>query len=108
MKMLAVSTARRAATAPDVPTVAEAAGIKDFDFSLWAGFFAPHDTPRDVVAVLNQAINAALALPDVKKKMDDAGADIAPMSVDQFAGFIKAESDKYARVVKATGIKPEQ
>ena len=108
MKMLAVSTARRAATASDVPTVAEAAGIKDFDFSLWAGFFAPHDTPRDVVAALNRAINAALALPDIKKKMDDAGADIVPMSVDQFAGFIKAENDKYARVVKATGIKPEQ
>jgi tripartite-type tricarboxylate transporter receptor subunit TctC len=107
MKMLAVSTARRASTAPDVPTVAEAAGIQDFDFSLWAGFFAPHDTPRDVVAALNQAINDALALPDIKKKMDDAGADIVPMSVDQFAGFIKAESDKYARVVKATGIKPE-
>ena len=47
-------------------------------------------------------------LPDIKKKMDDAGADIVPMSVDQFAGFIKTESDKYARVVKATGIKPEQ
>jgi tripartite-type tricarboxylate transporter receptor subunit TctC len=107
MKMLAVSTARRASTAPGVPTVGEAANVKDFDFSLWAGFFAPHDTPREVVATLNQAINAALALPDVKKKMDDAGADILPMSADQFAGFIKAESDKYARVVKATGIKPE-
>ena len=108
MKMLAVSTMRRVATARDVPTVAEAAGIKDFDFSLWGGFLAPHGTPPDVVAALNQAINAALALPDVRKKMDDAGADIVPMSVEAFAGFIKAESDKYARIVQATGIKPEQ
>jgi tripartite-type tricarboxylate transporter receptor subunit TctC len=107
MKLLAVSTARRAAGAPDVPTVAEAAGLKDFDFSLWVGFFAPHGTPKDVLATLNDAINAALALPDIKKKMDDAGADIVPMSVDGFAEFIKAESDKYARVVKQTGIKPE-
>ena len=107
MKMLAVSTARRAAMAPDVPTVAEATGIKDFDFSLWGGFFAPHDTPPDVVAALNKAINDALALPDIRKKMDDAGVDILPMSVDQFAAFIKAESDKYARIVKATGIRPE-
>ena len=107
MKMLAVSTAQRAATAPDVPTVAEAAGIKDFDFSLWGGFFAPRGTPRDVVATLNQAINDALALPDVRKKMDDNGVDIMPMSVDAFAGFIKTESEKYARIVKATGIKPE-
>jgi tripartite-type tricarboxylate transporter receptor subunit TctC len=108
MKMLAVSTTRRAAMAPDVPTVTEAAGINDFDFSLWGGFFAPRGTPPDVVATLNQAINAALGLPDVRKKMHDNGVDIMPMSVDQFTGFIKAESDKYARVVKATGIKPEQ
>jgi tripartite-type tricarboxylate transporter receptor subunit TctC len=94
--------------APDVPTVTEAAGINDFDFSLWGGFFAPHGTPPDVVATLNQAINEALALPDVKKKMDDNGVDIMPMAVDQFTGFIKAESEKYARVVKATGIEPEQ
>jgi tripartite-type tricarboxylate transporter receptor subunit TctC len=107
MKMLAVSTARRASTAPDVPTVAEAAGIKDFDFSLWAGFFAPHGTPPEVIATLNKAITEALALPDLRKKMDDDGADIVPMSVAQFEGFIKAESDKYARVVKQTGIKPE-
>jgi len=108
MKMLAVSTLHRASTAPDVPTVGEGAGIEDFDFSLWAGFFAPHGTPRDVVASLNKAINDALAVTDIKKKMDDAGADIVPMSVDQFADFIKAESDKYAHVVEATGIKPEQ
>jgi tripartite-type tricarboxylate transporter receptor subunit TctC len=108
MKMLAVSTARRASTAPDVPTVAESAGIKDFDFSLWAGFFAPHGTPPDVVATLNKAINEVLAQPDIKKRMDDAGADIVPMSVAEFDAFIRLESDKYAGVVKQTGIKPEQ
>ncbi|HEY1541311.1 MAG TPA: tripartite tricarboxylate transporter substrate binding protein [Xanthobacteraceae bacterium] len=108
MKMLAVSTARRASSAPDVPTVAEAAGIKDFDFSLWAGFFAPHGTPPDMVAMLNKAINEVLAQPDIKKRMDDAGADIVPMSVAEFDAFIRLESDKYAGVVKQTGIKPEQ
>ena len=107
MKMLAVSTAQRASTAPEVPTVAEAAGIKDFDFSLWAGFFAPHGTPADVVEKLNKAITEVLALPDIKAKMDAAGADIVPMSVAEFAGFIKKESEKYAGVVKQTGIKPE-
>ena len=107
MKMLAVSTARRAATAPDVPTVAEAAGIADFDFSLWAGFFAPHGTPAALVAQLNAAINEVLALPDIKTKMADAGADIIPMSVDQFAAFMQGESEKYMRIIKATGIKPE-
>jgi tripartite-type tricarboxylate transporter receptor subunit TctC len=107
MKMLAVSTARRAAAAPEVPTVAEATGIKDFDFSLWGGFFAPRGTPPEVVTALNQAINEALASPDTRKKMDDAGVDIVPMSVDAFAGFIRKESEKYAGVVKQAGIKPE-
>ncbi len=107
MKMLAVSTAQRAATAPDVPTVSEAAGIKDFDFSLWGGFFAPRGTPPAIVAQLNAAINEVLALPDVKTKMADAGTDIIPMSVDQFTAFIRRESEKYMRVTTDAGIKPE-
>jgi tripartite-type tricarboxylate transporter receptor subunit TctC len=107
MKMLAVSTAQRAATAADVPTVSEAAGIKDFDFSLWGGFFAPHGTPPAIVTQLNTAINEVLALPDVKTKMADAGTDIIPMSVDQFTAFIRRESEKYMRVTKDAGIKPE-
>jgi tripartite-type tricarboxylate transporter receptor subunit TctC len=107
MKMLAVSTAQRAAAAPDVPTVSEAAGIKDFDFSLWGGFFAPHGTPPAIVAQLNAAINEVLALPDVKTKMAAAGTDIIPMSVDQFAAFIRREGEKYMRVTKDAGIKPE-
>jgi tripartite-type tricarboxylate transporter receptor subunit TctC len=107
MKMLAVSTARRTATAPDVPTVVEATGIKDFDFSLWGGFFAPRGTPDDVVATLNGAINEALALLDIKQRMADAGADIMPMSVAEFTAFMQAESAKYARIIRETGIKPE-
>jgi tripartite-type tricarboxylate transporter receptor subunit TctC len=107
MKMLAVSTAQRAATAPDVPTVSDAAGIKDFDFSLWGGFFAPRGTPSAIVAQLNTAINEVLALPDIKTKMADAGADIIPMSVDRFAAFMKRESEKYQRIIQETGIKPE-
>jgi tripartite-type tricarboxylate transporter receptor subunit TctC len=107
MKMLAVSTARRAATAPEMPTVSEAAGIKDFDFSLWGGFNAPRGTPAAVVTQLNAAINEVLALPDLKTKMAEAGADIIPMSVDEFAAFTKRESEKYQRIIQETGIKPE-
>jgi tripartite-type tricarboxylate transporter receptor subunit TctC len=107
MKMLAVSTAQRAATAPDVPTVSEAAGIKDFDFSLWGGFFAPRGTPQEIVSQLNAASNEVLALPDIKQKMADAGADIIPMSVEEFAAFVRRESEKYMRVTKEAGIKPE-
>ncbi|HEY2137429.1 MAG TPA: tripartite tricarboxylate transporter substrate binding protein [Xanthobacteraceae bacterium] len=107
MKLLAVSSARRSSIAPDVPTIAEATGIKDFDFSLWVGFFAPHGTPKDVVTRLNTAINQILAQPDIQAKMAEAGADITPMSVDQFAGFMQSESRKYMRIIEETGIKPE-
>src|SRR5207249_3627387 len=57
VKMLALSFAKRSAAAPDVPTVAEVTGIKDYDFTLWAGFFAPRGTPQPVIERLNKEIN---------------------------------------------------
>src|SRR6516225_6487498 len=92
LKVLAVSSAKRSAIAPEVPTVAEASPFKDFDFSLWVGFFAPAHTPSDVVARLNDAINAALVAPDIKEKLVEAGADVSPLPVDRFTSFVRAES----------------
>jgi tripartite-type tricarboxylate transporter receptor subunit TctC len=107
LKLIAVSSAKRSGVAPDVPTVAEASGIKDFDITLWQGFFAPRGTPRDIVERLNTEINKILAQPDVKAKLLDAGADVTPTSVDQFAAFMKSESAKYQQIVKDAGLKPE-
>ena len=106
-KVLAVSSAKRSGIAPDVPTVAELAGIKDFDFTLWAGVFAPHGTPAAIVARLNSEINKILDDADVRHKLVDAGADVEPMSVDQFRAFVNAESVKYARIIKETGVSAE-
>ena len=106
-KVLAVSSAKRSGIAPDVPTVAESAGIKDFDFTLWAGVFAPHGTPAAIVARLNSEINKILDDADVRHKLVDAGADVEPMSVDQFRAFVNAESAKYARIIKETGVSAE-
>jgi tripartite-type tricarboxylate transporter receptor subunit TctC len=103
LKVLAVSSAKRSAIAPDVPTVAEASPLKDFDFTLWVGFFAPARTPSDVVARLNSTINAILADPDIKAKLVEAGAEVTPMSVDQFTAFVRSESSKYLRIIKETG-----
>lgn len=106
-KVLAVSSAKRSGIAPDVPTVAESAGIKDFDFTLWAGVFAPHGTPAAIVARLNSEIKKILDDADVRHKLVDAGADVEPMSVDQFRAFVDAESAKYARIIKETGVSAE-
>src|SRR5205823_2050323 len=106
LKLIAVSSATRSGVAPDVPTVAEASGIKDFDITLWQGFFAPRATPKEIVARLNTEINKVLALPDVKAKLLEAGADVTPISVDQFAAFMKTVSEKFLLIIKHAGLKP--
>ena len=91
MKSLRSSSGKRSGVAPDVPTVAEVAGIAGFDITLWQGFFAPRGTPVEVVARLNTEINKILAEPNVKQKLLEQGADISPMSIDQFSSFVKAD-----------------
>jgi tripartite-type tricarboxylate transporter receptor subunit TctC len=107
VKVLAVSSGVRAQAAPEIPTVAEATGFKDFDFTLWQGFFAPKGTPKDVIARLNGAINAILADPPTRQKLLDAGANVVPLSTEQFAAFVTAERSKYERLIRETGVKPD-
>ena len=107
VKVLAVSSAKRSGIAPDVPTIAETTGMKDFDFTLWAGIFAPHGTPQAVVAQLNTEINKVLNEPDTRQRLVEAGAEVEPLSVDQFRAFVDAESSKYARIIKETGVTAE-
>jgi tripartite-type tricarboxylate transporter receptor subunit TctC len=107
LKLLAVSSATRAPSAPDVPTVKEAAQIDNFDFTLWAGVFAPHGTPNEVVSRLNSEINKILASPDTAAKFANLGAEIRLMTVAQFGAFAKAESIKYIGIIKETGAKPD-
>jgi len=107
VKVLAVSSGVRAQAAPDIPTVAEATGFADFDFTLWQGFFAPKGTPKAVIARLNSEINKILAEPETRQKLTDAGANVTPLSTEQFAAFVAAESAKYERIIRETGVKPE-
>jgi tripartite-type tricarboxylate transporter receptor subunit TctC len=107
LKLLAVSTARRSPAAPDVPTVADASGLADFDLSLWQGIFAPRGTPKDVVARLNAEINTIVTQPDFRARLRDEGADVTPLTVDQFTAFVRAESAKYLQIIWQSGVKPE-
>jgi tripartite-type tricarboxylate transporter receptor subunit TctC len=105
--VLAVSSAQRAQAAPDIPTVAEVAGFPDFDFTLWQGFFAPRGTPPDVIARLNGEINKILRDPETRQKLVDAGANVVPLTLEEFTAFVKAESEKYERIIRLTGVKSE-
>jgi tripartite-type tricarboxylate transporter receptor subunit TctC len=106
MKLLAVSTAKRSSVAPDVPTVAEASGIKDFDIALWQGFFAPRATPREIVVRLHTEINKLLNQPEIRAKLLEAGAEVTTISIDEFAAFTRAESAKFLRIIQDGGLKP--
>ena len=107
VKVLAVSSSKRSDAAPEIPTVAETTGSSDFDFTLWQGFFAPRGTPPDVIAKLNREINKVLADPTIRQRLVDAGANVAPMSIAEFANFVQAESAKYERIIRETGVKPD-
>jgi len=107
VKLLAVSSAKRSGAAPEIPTVAEAIKDPNFDLTLWQGFFAPAGTPKPIVDRLNAEINKILASADMQRKLRDAGADVRIGSTEQFAAFTKSESDKYAQIIKESGVKPE-
>lgn len=101
VKALAVSSAHRLASLPQVPTVAERT-VPGFEFSLWGGYFAPHDTPDAIVALLNGQINKILIEPAIHAKFEADGAAIEPGTPAAFDAFVRAEIVKYARLVNAT------
>ena len=110
LKALAVTTARRSAALPEVPTVAEAGaalGLQHFDISTWFGLLAPAGLSADNTARLNKAFVDALAAPDVKARLATLMAEPAPSTPAQFAAFVQSESQKYREVVKATGAKAD-
>ena len=104
VRMIAVSTAKRAAVSPDVPTVAEL-GIAGFDFSLWGGMFAPAATPREIVARLNAEFMQVLTQPEMKAQLGREGSEVVETTPDSFARFVQAESRKYAELLRTIDYK---
>ncbi len=107
VKLLAVSSAKRAALTPDIPTVAEATGIANFDFTLWVGFFAPRAVPKHIAAQLNSAINKIILEPDIKKKLEATGSNVEAMSIEQFDGFVRTDIARYRAIIKDANLKAE-
>ena len=99
---LAVSTAKRSAMFPDVPTVAEA-GVPGFDYDQWYGILASAKTPRPLVNTVNKEIVRILNLPDIKERMSTQGATPTPTTPEEFDAFIRSEVKRFAKVLIAAG-----
>ena len=99
LRALAVTTAKRSAALPDVPTLDEA-GLKGFDLGTWFGVLAPAGTPKEVVTRLNTEMVKIIQSPDFRKKMDDIGADPIGNTPEQMARQIKDDTERFARLVK--------
>jgi tripartite-type tricarboxylate transporter receptor subunit TctC len=105
LKALAVTSRSPSAALPNAPTIEEAAGLKGFDASSWFGLFAPAGTPRAVIDKVHADVVKALALPEIRERFIGQGAEPGGNTPEQFAAFIRAESDKWARVVKISNAK---
>ena len=105
-RALAVTGARRSAALPDVPTIAEQ-GFPGVEATAWYGVLAPAGTPRPVVVRLHGELVKALKLSEVVQRLDALGFEIAGSTPEQFAAYMRTETAKWAKVVKASGAKPE-
>ncbi len=106
LKALGVSSAKRMSAVPDVPTISEA-GLPGFEVSNWWGILAPAGTPAQVLERLNKELSAILDSPETRKRFDLEGAEVVRMTPAEFATFVARETEKWTRVVREAGIKPE-
>jgi tripartite-type tricarboxylate transporter receptor subunit TctC len=107
MRALAVTGAKRSSLLPDVPTVAES-GVPGYEASGWFGVLVPAATPPAIVERLNAAIVKGLAAPDARERLGALGGEVGGSTPEQFAARIRAESDKWAKLIKTLGLKGEQ
>jgi tripartite-type tricarboxylate transporter receptor subunit TctC len=105
LRALAVTGAARSEALPDIPTVAEY--LPGFEASAWVALAAPGNTPRAIIEKLNREVNAALADPKIKARTTELGATVYPGSPADFGQLVAAETEKWAKVVKFAGLKPE-
>jgi tripartite-type tricarboxylate transporter receptor subunit TctC len=103
---LAVTTSTRSKLVPDLPTVAET-GLKGFEANNWYGLVVPAKTPRPIVDRLNKEFTAVLNMPEIREVLFKQGLDAAPSTPEAFGAYIKSETAKWAKVIKASGAKPD-
>jgi tripartite-type tricarboxylate transporter receptor subunit TctC len=106
LRALGVTSSKRVATASDVPTVAEG-GVPGYESLQWYGLLAPTGTPKEILARINREAVAVLRNPDIMTRLANDGTEIVAGTPEEFGAYMRAETDKWAKVVKAAGIKPE-
>jgi tripartite-type tricarboxylate transporter receptor subunit TctC len=107
LKGLATSGKSRSPVLPEVPTVNEA-GVPGYEAVIWLGFMAPAGTPRPIVEKLNAEITRAVNAPEMREAWSKQGAVAMSMTPDEFARFMREDIEKWARIVKISGAKPDQ
>jgi tripartite-type tricarboxylate transporter receptor subunit TctC len=107
LKTYGISTAQRSAALPDVPPLAESAGLPRYDIAAWIGYAAPAGTPRDIVARLSAEIRNALQAQDLKARMTNIGLDAMSSTPEEMAAFMRREQDRYGAIIKAANIRIE-
>jgi len=106
LKILGVGTLQRAQATPQVPTIAEQ-GLPGFEGIAWIGFVAPRGTPQPIIAKLNAELAKAVALPHVKERLVALGTEPVTTTPDEFGAYIRAEIQKWSKVIKDSGAKVE-
>ncbi len=104
VKALGVTAARRAASAPNVPTIAEA-GLPGYELTSWYALMGPGGMPADIVARLNSAVHKVIAMPDVRERLLNAGSEPEVNTPEQMSALVKASVDKFGRIIRTAGIK---
>ena len=108
LKTYGVSTARRAGAMPDAPTLAEAAGLPDYNAAAWIGYAAPAGTPREVLARVSAEIRKALDSQELKERFVTLGLDPVSSTPEEMAAFMRREQERYATIIRNANIKIEQ
>jgi tripartite-type tricarboxylate transporter receptor subunit TctC len=106
LRPLGITSLKRSAAAPDIPTLAES-GLPGFESLQWYALLAPAQTPQGVIARVHAEVTKILQLPDVRQRFVSDGADPVGNSPEEFAKYLRSELDKWAKVARAAGIKQE-
>ena len=106
LRGLAVTSSKRSSLTPELPTIAEAA-LPGYEMSTWWGLLAPAKTSNDIVTKLHAAVAKIIAEPEFRKRLADLGVEAESMTPQQFGAFVKEQKEKYAKLARTAGVKPE-